>query len=63
MNFTAVRDAVKQADLFRYKGKIEKIIGMTIEASDLSQTSATSAEFTVRMKTARRTIPLSTARL
>lgn len=33
MNFTAVRDAVKQADLFRYKGKIEKIIGMTIEAS------------------------------
>ena len=33
MNFTTVRDAVKQADLFRYKGKIEKIIGMTIEAS------------------------------
>ena len=33
MNFTAVREAVKQADLFRYQGKIEKIIGMTIEAS------------------------------
>lgn len=33
MNFAAVREAVKQADLFRYQGKIEKIIGMTIEAS------------------------------
>lgn len=33
MNFAAVRTAVKQADLYRYQGKIEKIIGMTIEAS------------------------------
>lgn len=33
MNFSAVREAVKQTDLFRYQGKIEKIIGMTIEAS------------------------------
>ena len=33
MNFSAVRNAVKQTDMFRYEGKIEKIIGMTIEAS------------------------------
>jgi len=33
MNFSAVREAVSRADLFRYEGKIEKIIGMTIEAS------------------------------
>ena len=33
MNFAAVRDAVKQTDLYRYQGKIEKIVGMTIEAS------------------------------
>lgn len=33
MNFAAVRETVKQTDLFRYQGKIEKIIGMTIEAS------------------------------
>ncbi len=33
MNFAAVRETVRKADLFRYQGKIEKIIGMTIEAS------------------------------
>ncbi len=33
MNFSAVRSVVKQTDLYRYQGKIEKIIGMTIEAS------------------------------
>ncbi len=33
MNFAAVREAAEKADLFRYQGKIEKIIGMTIEAS------------------------------
>ena len=33
MDFAAVRDAVKHTDLYRYQGKIEKIIGMTIEAS------------------------------
>lgn len=33
MNFSAVRTAVKKADLYRYMGKIEKIVGMTIEAS------------------------------
>lgn len=33
MNFAAVRNAVRKADLFRYQGKIEKIIGMAIEAS------------------------------
>ena len=33
MNFSAVRENIKQGDLFRYQGKIEKIIGMTIEAS------------------------------
>ncbi len=33
MDFEALRSAVKQADLYRYEGKIEKIIGMTIEAS------------------------------
>lgn len=33
MNFAAVRETVRKADFFRYQGKIEKIIGMTIEAS------------------------------
>ena len=33
MNFSAIRNVVKQTDLYRYQGKIEKIIGMTIEAS------------------------------
>lgn len=33
MNFSAVRAAVRTADLYRAQGKIEKIIGMTIEAS------------------------------
>ncbi len=33
MNFSVIRNAVKQSDLYRYQGKIEKIIGMTIEAS------------------------------
>ena len=33
MDFKAVRNAVRTAELYRYQGKIEKIIGMTIEAS------------------------------
>jgi flagellum-specific ATP synthase len=33
MNFEAMRTAVRQADFYRHEGKIEKIIGMTIEAS------------------------------
>jgi flagellum-specific ATP synthase len=33
MNFDAMRAAVRQADFYRHEGKIEKIIGMTIEAS------------------------------
>ncbi|MCL2053617.1 MAG: flagellar protein export ATPase FliI [Oscillospiraceae bacterium] len=33
MNFSAVRSVVKQADFYRRQGKIEKIIGLTIEAS------------------------------
>lgn len=33
MNFEAMRSAVRQADFYRHEGKIEKIIGMTIEAS------------------------------
>ncbi len=33
MDFSAIRRAVRQSDLYRYQGKIEKIIGMTIEAS------------------------------
>lgn len=33
MDFTTLRDNIKEADLYRYMGKIEKIIGMTIEAS------------------------------
>ena len=33
MNFTAIRETVRTADLYRRMGKIEKIIGMTIEAS------------------------------
>lgn len=33
MDFQAIREAVKNADLYRRLGKIEKIIGMTIEAS------------------------------
>ena len=33
MNFDAIRSAVRQADFYRHEGKIEKIIGMTIEAS------------------------------
>lgn len=33
LNFTGFRESVKSTDLFRYMGKIEKIVGMTIEAS------------------------------
>jgi flagellum-specific ATP synthase len=33
MNFAAVRTVVKQNDFYRRQGKIEKIIGRTIEAS------------------------------
>ena len=33
MNFSAVSSAVKEADLYRYMGKIDKIVGMTIEAT------------------------------
>ena len=33
MNFSEITSAVRQADLYRYMGKIEKIVGMTIEAS------------------------------
>ncbi len=33
MNFAAVREAVRTADIYRYQGKIEKIIGMTVEAT------------------------------
>ena len=33
MNFTAIRENVKNADLYRHMGKIEKIIGMTVEAT------------------------------
>lgn len=33
MNFAKIRTEVKKADLYRYMGKIEKIVGMTIEAS------------------------------
>lgn len=33
MDFTTLCDDIKEADLYRYMGKIEKIIGMTIEAS------------------------------
>lgn len=33
MNFNAIRENVKNADLYRHMGKIEKIIGMTVEAT------------------------------
>lgn len=33
MDFSAVRNAVRNTELYRYMGKIEKIIGMTIESS------------------------------
>lgn len=33
MDFSTMRTSVKNADLYRYMGKIEKIVGMTIEAS------------------------------
>lgn len=33
LNFAAFREDIKDSDLFRYMGKIEKIVGMTIEAS------------------------------
>ena len=33
MDFPAIRNAVRTAELYRSQGKIEKIIGMTIEAS------------------------------
>ncbi len=33
MNYTAFRDDIRRSDTFRYMGKIEKIVGMTIEAS------------------------------
>lgn len=33
LNFTGFRESIKSTELFRYMGKIEKIVGMTIEAS------------------------------
>lgn len=33
LNFAGFRDDIKSSDLFRYMGRIEKIVGMTIEAS------------------------------
>lgn len=33
LNFATFREDIKDSDLFRYMGKIEKIVGMTIEAS------------------------------
>lgn len=33
MNFAEIRNQIRRADLYRYQGKIEKIVGMTIEAS------------------------------
>lgn len=33
LNYAAFREDIKDSDLFRYMGKIEKIVGMTIEAS------------------------------
>lgn len=33
LNFAGFRDDIKESDLFRYMGRIEKIVGMTIEAS------------------------------
>ena len=33
MDFTAFREEITKYDTFRYMGKIEKIVGMTIEAS------------------------------
>ena len=33
MDFAAFRDEITKYDTFRYMGKIEKIVGMTIEAS------------------------------
>ncbi len=33
MNFSEIRNAVRHTDFYRYQGRIEKIVGMTIEAS------------------------------
>ncbi len=33
LNLASLREDIKDSDLFRYMGKIEKIVGMTIEAS------------------------------
>ncbi len=33
MNFQAMRDTIKNADIYRHQGKIEKIVGMTIQAT------------------------------
>ena len=33
MDFAELRDSIKQTELYRYQGKIEKIVGMTIEAT------------------------------
>ena len=33
LDFTSFREDIQKSDLFRYMGKIEKIVGMTIEAS------------------------------
>ncbi|MCI5752682.1 MAG: flagellar protein export ATPase FliI [Oscillospiraceae bacterium] len=33
MDFAEIRNQIRRADLYRYQGKIEKIVGMTIEAS------------------------------
>lgn len=33
MNFTEIRSALKEAELYRHMGKIDKIIGMTVEST------------------------------
>lgn len=33
MDITSIREKIKKADLYRYMGKIDKIVGMTIESS------------------------------
>ena len=47
LEFGAFRDEITKYDTFRYMGKIEKIVGMTIEASGPA-ISAMSAAFTRR---------------
>ena len=48
LEFGAFRDEITKYDTFRYMGKIEKIVGMTIEASGPAAISAMSAAFTRR---------------